>query len=199
MGGGAGAVSMRRALQVLSVLLGSTDRRLEGLRGSHGGHRGAGVAGGEKTGGGPDSPTAALRRNSGAVGVRVGDSGSGSFLGSRRSSSGARRGRGGGVAGPRRSRAWRSRAAWGWRLGLEGAGGPRAAFIGRRGALGVRARAGNHGVSFAGDRGRFPLRGRAAREEEDGADGWARAGRGRGACSAGCCASGSAGAGLWRV
>ena len=70
MGGGAGAVSRRRALQVLSVLLGSTDRRLEGLRGSHGGHRGAGVAGGEKTGGGPDLPTAALRRNSGAVGVR---------------------------------------------------------------------------------------------------------------------------------
>ena len=52
MGGGAGAVSRRRALQVLSVLLGSTDRRLEGLRGSHGGHRGAGVAGGEKKGGG---------------------------------------------------------------------------------------------------------------------------------------------------
>ena len=52
------------------MLLGSTDRRLEGLRGSHGGHRGAGVAGGEKTGGGPNSPTAALRRNSGAVEVR---------------------------------------------------------------------------------------------------------------------------------
>jgi hypothetical protein len=36
--------------------------------------------------------------------------------------------------------------------------------------LGVRARAGNHGVGFAGDRGRLPLRGRAARKE-DGADG----------------------------
>ena len=52
------------------MLLDSTDRRLEGLRGSHGGHRGSGVAGGEKIGGGPNSPTAALRRNSGAVEVR---------------------------------------------------------------------------------------------------------------------------------
>src|SRR6185503_3325986 len=69
---------------------------------------------------------------------------------------------------------------WGWRLGLEGAGGPRAAFIGRRGALGVRARAGNHGVGFAGDRGRFPLRGRATREEEDGPGAWGRAGSGKG-------------------
>ena len=43
----------------------------------------------------------------------------------------------------------------GWRLGLEGAGGPRAAFIGRRSALGVRARAGKLGVGFAGDRGTF--------------------------------------------
>ena len=51
-------------------LLDSVDHRVEGLRGSHGGQRGSGVGGGEKTGGGPNSPMAALRRNSGAVGVR---------------------------------------------------------------------------------------------------------------------------------
>ena len=58
-------------------------------------------------------------------------------------------------------------------------GGPRAVFIGRRSALGVRARAGNRGVGFAGDRGRFPLRGRATREEEDGPGAWGRAGSGK--------------------
>jgi len=101
-----------------------------------------------------------LRLRSGEIPVRlgsgVGDSGSGSFLGSRRSSSSARRGRGGGVAGPRRSRARRSRAARGVAARVGGSrGGPRAAFIGRRSALGVRARAGKLGVGFAGDRGTF--------------------------------------------
>ena len=53
-------------MQVVSVPVDSTDRRVECLRGSHGGQRGSGVAGGEESGGGPNSPTAALQRNSGA-------------------------------------------------------------------------------------------------------------------------------------
>jgi len=43
----------------------------------------------------------------------------------------------------------------------------------------VRARAGNHGGDFAGDRGRFPLRGRATREEGDDPGVWGRAGSGK--------------------
>ena len=43
----------------------------------------------------------------------------------------------------------------------------------------MRARAGNHGGDFAGDRGRFPLRGRATREEGDGPGAWGRAGSGK--------------------
>ena len=61
-----GRCSGRRLLQVVSVLLDSTDRRVECLRGSHGGQGGLGFAGSEESGGGPNSPTAALRINSGA-------------------------------------------------------------------------------------------------------------------------------------
>ena len=43
----------------------------------------------------------------------------------------------------------------------------------------MRARAGNHGGDFAGDRGRFPLRGRATREEGDDPGAWGRAGSGK--------------------
>ena len=45
--GGAGRCSRRRALQIFSVLLDSTDRHVECLRGIHGGQGGSGVAGGE--------------------------------------------------------------------------------------------------------------------------------------------------------
>ena len=62
----------------------------------------------------------------------------------------------GGAGGLGVAELWRARVyggaapEWGMRCG-----GPRAVFIGRRSALGVRARAGKLGVGFAGDRGTF--------------------------------------------
>jgi len=47
--GGAGRCSWRRAPQIFSVLLDSTDRHVECLRGIHGGQGGSGVAGGEQS------------------------------------------------------------------------------------------------------------------------------------------------------
>jgi len=69
-----------------------------------------------------------------------------------------------------REHGWRSLGFAGGARGGWVQGGPWAVFIGRRSALGVRARAGNHGVGFAGDRGQFLLRGRVTRKEEDDPD-----------------------------
>ena len=78
-----GRCSRRRALQVFSVLLDSTDRRVECLRGSHSGQGGSGVAGGEESGGGPNSPTAALDEIPARVWTKVGAAHSVKVLGTR--------------------------------------------------------------------------------------------------------------------
>ena len=75
-------------MRVISVLLDSTDRRMECLRESHGGQGGSGVAGGEESGGGPNSPTAALDEIPARVWTTVEAAHSGKVLGTKRSDCG---------------------------------------------------------------------------------------------------------------
>ena len=75
-------------MRVVSVLLDSTDGRVEYLRGSHGGQGGSGVAGDKESGGGPNSPTAALDEIPARVWTKVGAAHSGKVLGTRRSDCG---------------------------------------------------------------------------------------------------------------
>jgi hypothetical protein len=125
-------------LQVVSVLLDSTDRRMVCLRGSHGGQGGSGVIGGEESGGGPNSPTAALDEIPARVWTKVGAAHSGKVLGTRRSCCTAlgwlwrggaarpRRHRGALHGGARRRGGRGAVVAMAWRGGCAGATGVRA-------------------------------------------------------------------------
>ena len=70
-------------MPVVSVLLDSTGRHLECLRGSHGGQGASGVTGGKESGGGPNSPTAVLDEIPAMVWTKVGDGGVGELPGAK--------------------------------------------------------------------------------------------------------------------
>ena len=76
---------MRRSLQVVSMLLDSTDRSVEYLRGGHGGQGGSGVDGGEESGDEQSSPELKFGLVPANQGPRVGAGAAGSFVGLRRS------------------------------------------------------------------------------------------------------------------